>query len=348
MITMGKKTIWIDLDNSPHVPFFNPIIQELTKKGYKVIVTARDCFQVMGLCKILGLQCTNIGKHWGKNKLLKILGTLVRALQLVFIVLKDRPAVAVAHGSRSMLLASKALRIKSIVFMDYEFSNQTIPADYLVVPKIVYDKKAKMHKSKELLFYNGIKEDIYVPSFKPDINLLKELGITPDQLVVTVRPPATEAHYHNPESEVIFTTIVNYLNENANVRMIILPRSDNQRKQIIDENRALIESKKMLVPSQVYDGLNIIWNSDVVISGGGTMNREAAALQVPVYSIFRGKIGAVDKYLCEINRLVLIESPDDVRRKIVLKKRDKTKGPTDNKNTLLSEAVEVIEKVLKR
>ena len=51
------------------------------------------------------------------------------------------------------------------------------------------------------------------------------------------------------------------------------------------------------------------------------MNREAAALGVPVYSIFRGKTGAIDRFLSAQGRLMLIESAEEVDRKIHLTRR---------------------------
>ena len=114
-------------------------------------------------------------------------------------------------------------------------------------------------------------------------------------MVVTVRPPATEAHYHNPESEELFAESLRLLAQTRSARAITLPRNARQGEQLRREWADLIANGTMIIPDTPVDGLNLIWFSDLVISGGGTMNREAAALGVPVYSIFRGKIGAVDK-----------------------------------------------------
>jgi uncharacterized protein len=91
----------------------------------------------------------------------------------------------------------------------------------------------------------------------------------------------------------------------------------------------------LLIPKQVLDGLNLIWHSDLVISGGGTMNREAAALGVPVYSIFRGTIGAVDHFLSGEHRLVLLESPADLAPKLKVQRRDRTLLHTASKDQTL-------------
>ena len=59
--------IWIDLDNTPHVPFFKPIIRELENRGHTVVLTARDAFQVCELATRMGLPYKKVGKHMEKT-----------------------------------------------------------------------------------------------------------------------------------------------------------------------------------------------------------------------------------------------------------------------------------------
>ena len=168
---------------------------------------------------------------------------------------------------------------------------------------------------------------MYVPFFKPDVAIKNDLGLADDLIIVTIRPPATEAHYHNPESEMLFSEVLNMLGALDKVKMVILPRNEVKQTAWIKESWPdLLSSGKAVIPDKVVDGLNLLWHSDLVVSGGGTMNREAAALGVPVYSIFRGKIGAVDRYLSENGRLCLLTSTEDVRNKIMVKKRSKSNG----------------------
>jgi hypothetical protein len=69
------EKIWIDLDNSPHVPFFAPIIPELQARGFEIFLTARDSYQVVGLLKYYKIPARVIGKHSGKLKIMKLLST---------------------------------------------------------------------------------------------------------------------------------------------------------------------------------------------------------------------------------------------------------------------------------
>jgi uncharacterized protein len=345
----GTK-IWIDLDNSPHVPFFAPIIDELEKSGYSVLVTARDCFQVCELADLLHLNYRLVGRHYGKNTILKLTGLCWRAIQLLPDMLRFKPQLALSHGSRSQLVVANLLRIPSVTVADYEFAKiwMLVRPTWVITPEIIPSEKVHCSKDR-ILKYPGIKEDVYVPRFKPDSSILASLGLERStDLIVVIRPPATEAHYHRPETDVLFTEVLNFLGSNPQVKMILLPRNEHQAADIRSKWGALFASGRILIPSRVTDGLNLIWHSDLVISGGGTMNREAAALGVPVYSIFRGEIGAVDRYLASTGRLTLIECPQDVADKLVLTKRDRTQMSDRQLSGTLNAIVEHVKTILNR
>ena len=331
---LTAKKVWIDLDNSPHVPFFAPIIEELERLGHTVLLTARDFAQVCELADLMGLRYIKVGRHFGKP-LLKLLGVSARAAQLAVPVLRERPDLAVSHGSRSQLLLSTILRIPAVTIGDYEHAKvfAVVKPQYVIVPQVFPDDAWHM-SPKRVLKYPGIKEDVYVPRFKPDPSLVSQLGLTASNILVTVRPPATHAHYHNPESEVIFDAVMRRLIADTNVRVVLLPRTPEQEASIRENWRLYFESGQLRIPVHVVDGLNLIWFSDLVISGGGTMNREAAALNVPVYSTFRGKIGVVDHYLVDQGRLVLIESVSDVEQKISIVRRQRGATPDTVGKTL--------------
>ena len=317
----SKNKIWIDLENSPHVLFFNPIKKELEKSGYQVVVTARDYAQVFDLADLFEIKYEKIGHHFGKNKILKVIGTLTRGLQLSLFAARENPCLAFSHGSRSQLLTAKLCGIPCITALDYEhtFDIPYLTTTFLMMPEVLKGRYKQLNSHK-ILSYPGIKEDVYVPYFTPDNSIKQKLGITADQLVATVRPPATEAHYHNKESEEIFNEIMTFLLQHEETRIIMLPRTANQALLMKHRYNGNIQSGKIILPENVYNGLDLIWSSDLVLSGGGTMIREAAALNIPAYSFFKGEIGAVDQYLVRDNRLTLIESKSDVASKIILKK----------------------------
>lgn len=343
---MAGMKIWIDLDNTPHVPFFVPIIEELERRGFPVMVTARDCFQVCGLADLLRLPYRPIGQHYGKNTLMKLLGLGIRATQMVPLALREKPALAISHGSRSQLITSRLLGIPSVIIGDYEFSKifAVIRPQCLIVPQVIPSDALQSFRTK-ILQYPGIKEDVYAHRFLPDSALARELELDPAKLTVTIRPPATEAHYHVPESDQLFEAVLDFLGEHPEVKIVLVPRNQHQAEAVRGLRPRLFDSGQAIIPKRVVDGLNLIWHSDLVISGGGTMNREAAALGVPVYSIFRGKIGAVDRYLASQGRLTLIEGPEQVRTKLQLLRRVRPTGPPPNGQGALEAIVAYIVRI---
>jgi predicted glycosyltransferase/CelD/BcsL family acetyltransferase involved in cellulose biosynthesis len=346
-IGTGKKVVWIDIDNSPHVPFFLPIIAELQSRGIELVLTARDTYQVCDLIDYFSLPCKVIGRHYGKNKLLKVLGNCLRAAELLPVAIAERADLAISHGSRAQVLVCKSLGIPTLVMHDYEHSTKTgfIESDWILMPDVI-PNGAMSKKTERVLKYEGLKEDVYIPQFQPDASILDQLGLDARDLIVTLRPPATEAHYHNPQSDVLFTETLHVLANESHLRVVVLPRSVRQNQQIQKEWAALISSGQVVIPRQAVNGLNLIWFSDLVISGGGTMNREAAALGVPVYSIFRGKIGAVDKYLSDNGRLVLIENVQDVKTKIRLTRRKRPEQPNNGRGAVLQNIVNNVISIL--
>jgi predicted glycosyltransferase len=326
----GSKRVWIDLDNTPHVPFFLPIIRALEREGHHVIVTARDAFQVCSLATFHGLRFKTIGRHYGSNTAMKVGGTLWRASQLVPTLFRERPDIAMSHGSRSLELVSSLLGIPSMLIFDYEHAMRLpfLRPALGVAPNSIDDPQLAKEFQYGLRTYDGLKEDVYAAAFSPDAAILHELGIDAGEILVTIRPPATEAHYHNPEAEALFVEAVNFLGATPKVRMVILPRTASAQGDFIRRTWSQwCEERKIIIPQRALGGLNLVWFSDLVVSGGGTMNREAAALGVPVYSIFRGKLGAVDRHLTEEGRLVMIETLEDVRSKLRPVKRSRDTGP---------------------
>jgi predicted glycosyltransferase len=323
MTQLGKMTIWIDLDNTPHVPFFKPIIVELEQRGYQVTITTRDAYQTKELADYHHLTHTCVGKHAGKYKSRKILSMLSRSLALARVMTKHPSSLAICHGSRSQLVASKILHIRSVLLTDYEYAH-VLPFfrfSYRIIPQILADANVFTYDIPTFT-YHGIKEDVYVPYFKPRKNVYAELNLSDKQLIILIRPPATEAHYHVAESDSLFKETMNYLLSNMDLVVVMLPRSRRQQLDIELNWSRYIENRRIIIPRSVMDGLELIWISDLVISGGGTMNREASALGVPVYSIFRGHIGAIDTYLNQHGKLFILNNKEDLKN-IVFQQRNK-------------------------
>lgn len=315
--------IWIDLANSPHVPFFRPLANEFIRRGHEVAVTARAFAETVELAEAAGFAPQVIGEHGG-GKLSGKAGNLVqRSLALARWARGRDLDLALSHNSYSQILAARALSVKTVTLMDYEHQ----PANHLafrlasriIVPR-AFPEAALVRfgaSAAKVKRYDGIKEDVYLANFQIDPEFekqLRALGINATDVLVTVRPPASEALYHRFENE-LFDQLLERLSATPSVKIVLLPRNESQRKAY--RARA---NPRLILPAGAVDGANLIAHSDLVVSAGGTMNREAAALGIPAASIYLGGWAAIDEELVKEGRLRRISTPGDVRDLPIQKK----------------------------
>lgn len=307
--------IWIDLANSPHVPFFRALANEFTRRGHALLVTARDFAETVELAEAAGFKPAVIGGHGG-DKLSGKAGNLVqRGLALARWGRGRKIDLAVSHNSYSQILAGRALSLATVTLMDYEHQ----PANHLafrLASRIVVPRAfpaAALSRfgaaAAKVRRYDGIKEDVYLAAFQPDPSFrerLRELGIGSDDILVTVRPPATEALYHRFEND-LFDHLLKRLTGSPQVKVVLLPRSESQRE--IYGGPAF---ETLIMPARALDGANLVAHSDLIVSAGGTMNREAAALGIPAASIYRGEWAAIDEQLVNEGRLRRLSTEADV------------------------------------
>lgn len=338
--------IWIDLDNTPHVPFFAPIIRELAREHHDVVLTARDAFQVRALADRWGLSYSLIGRHDGRGRVRKVAGLLRRSAQLLPFCREERPDIALSHGSRAQILLGNALGIPTVLITDYEHA-RTVPLGWpkwVIVPRALLDT-ALTRKIGRVKSYRGIKEDVYVPEFAPDPAISADVDVAEGDLIVVVRPPATEAHYHTAASESLFEATMSRLTHETGVRVVLLPRSEQQKDELCAAFPQWFDGGRTVVPHSAVNGLDLLWLSDLAISGGGTMSREAAALGVPAYSIFGGELGAVDQALEREGRLVVIRTPKDIHSRILLEKRERRAKPDARPRPALSDIIAAVDSI---
>jgi predicted glycosyltransferase len=317
--------IWIDLGNSPHVPFFLALAEEFETRGHKILWTARDYAQTVELAKKAGLPIKMFGSHGGKNVLQKGLKFGERIFSLIHWARGKKIDLAVSHNSHEPLAVAKLLGIKSVNLMDYEHH----PANHLsfrlasrvIVPESFpaeYLQKFGVSEKKVRRF-PGIKEDVYLADFEREKNFgdeLRKFGVEPENILIVVRPHAPEALYHRQFSNEILDEMLERFSTEKNVKIVLLPRKTYQGKALREKHKAA----NIIIPSRVLDGANLIAAADWVISGGGTMNREAAALGVPVATIFVGKPAAIDEMLIREGRMLKIESHADLEKIKLTKK----------------------------
>ena len=339
--------IWFDLDNSPHVPLFASVFQELEKRNISFDVTARDFAQTLELLKMHGIGHTAIGRHGGKSKIKKILNLLERSRQLKKYI-NNKPngpndvKLAVSHGSRTQLVAASGMKIRTLLMMDYEYTETRIfnrYADYILVPDIIPSGRLSSAgiNLKKVIRYNGFKEELYLGTFISDESFRSTLGIGDDAILAVIRPPGMLGNYHDSRSEMLLIDAIEYFASFENCVILITSHSQKDR-DFINENVKNKSSVRFL--EKAVDGLQLLSTADIVLSGGGTMNRESALIGTKTYSIFTGKKPYLDEHLESIGRLTFINSKDDITQ-IKVERANKKIAYTFNKN-IAGEVTDII------
>ena len=302
--------VWVDLTNSPHVLVMRPLIEAMREDGHEVEVTARDFAQTLELCELHGLEHTPIGRHGGGRLAGKAVRLASRSVALIRWARRRHFDVAMGHASNDVMVAAAALRIPSATAFDYEWAsiqhhvNCRLARAVVVPDAIPADRLARYGVGHKLRRYPGLKEEYYLAGFEPDPAALAALGLDPGEPLVVVRTPPEVSLYHRFENPLFRAVLERLRSEPA--RTVVLPRTPHQAEEI----RA---AGDFVVPDHAVDAQSLVALAALVISAGGTMNREAVALGTPVYTTFEGRLGAVDEALLRQGRLRRLEDPAQVR-----------------------------------
>ena len=312
--------IWVDIANPPQVLFLRPIIAELEKRNHRLILTTRRHSETISLADHYGLSHTVIGAHGGGTLIGKGVAIAIRALRSVWHLQHQNISLAISCSSISQAIAARWLNVPMVTLDDYE-GNPGMHIICRVAKKIIVpDVFAKQNlypfgaSEEQIEIYKGLKENVYLSEFIPDSMFLENIGIPEDKILVTMRPESNVSAYHQFENP-LFKEALNYIASYDNTLIILLPRNLEQRKKF--ETMGL---PNVIFPSSVLDGPNLIYNSDLIVGAGGTMNREAVALGTPVYSLFMGRLGSVDRHLIDSGKLIWIKDSLDIKRIKIIRK----------------------------
>ena len=313
---------------SAHVLVFRPLIDILRGRGDEVEITSREYAQTQQLLELHDLQSEVIGHHGGRSSLGKA-RSLASRLHGLHRFAKDRSFdVALAHGSHELTITARRLGVPSSTTFDYEWATLQHQlgcraATKVVVPEAIPPERLAKYGAEppKLLQYPGLKEEYYLADFEPDEGVLGELGVDPSRVVVVLRPPPDVSLYHR-HSNPLFPQTLEHLGRNEGVHAVVIPRTEEQRAHV--RSLAL---PSVIVPERAVDAQSLIALADLVVSAGGTMNREAVALGVPVYTTYGGRLGGVDEWLIREGRLVPLTDPR------VLELRKRTRGDEDGGRT---------------
>jgi predicted glycosyltransferase len=299
--------VWVDLTNSPHVLVMRPLIEVMRADGHEVEVTARDFAQTLELCERFGIEHTAVGRHRGGRLASKAVGLVSRSLALARWARRRRFDVAMGHGSNDVMVAAALLRVPSATAFDYEWATVQHQvncrlARSVVVPDAIPPERLERYGARgKIHAYPGLKEEYYLADFEPDPAVLDELGLDRERPLVVVRPPPDVSLYHRFENP-LFGRVLDRLAA-SEAQTVVLPRTPAQRAEL----------GAFIVPAHAIDAQSLVAYADLVISAGGTMNREAVALGTPVFTTFEGRLGAVDEALLQEGRLRKLEDPGQIQ-----------------------------------
>ena len=312
----------MDCTAAAHPLVLRPLIERFQAQGHEVFVTTREYGQTIGILDRLGLAYTVVGEHGGASKLGKVRALGGRSARLARLIWERRPQLALAHGSVDLAVVSRSFLIPSVQMQDYEFARLQRNVSFRSARRVLAPEGIPVERlkrigagPKKLVRYPGLKEEYYLADFEPDPAVLGELGLDREKILVVVRPPPETSEYHAPND--LYGATVRRLAAAPEVQAVVIPRTEEQGAAV----RAL-DAANLIVPERAIDAQSLIAFADLVVSAGGTMNREAVALGTPVFTTFTGRMGGVDEALIEAGRLRVLEDPEALE----LRKREAPVG----------------------
>jgi predicted glycosyltransferase len=314
--------VWVDCTAAAHPLVLRPVIERLEARGHEVFVTAREYGQTLGVLDRLGIPYESVGVHAGASTLRKGAAVAGRSTGLAKLVWGRRPDLALAHGSVDLAIVSWSFRISSVQMQDYEFAGWQRQVAFRAARRVLVPDSIPVErlrrvgaKERKLVRFPGLKEEYYLAGFEPDPAALDELGLDREKVLVVVRPPPETSEYHARND--VYDAAIRRLAGAVEVQAVVIPRTGQQAAEV----RAM-GAENLIVPASAIDAQSLIACADLVVSAGGTMNREAVALGTPVFTTFAGRMGGVDEALIAEGRLRVLDDPAE----LPLRKRETPVG----------------------
>ena len=307
--------VWIDITNSPHVPIFRPLIRLLEARGDEVEVTTREYAQTVQLLELHAIEHHVVGpRHGGGGRRGKARALLGRLQALHRFARARHFDIALTHGSHELTLTARRLGIPSTTAFDYEYAwlqHQLgcRAATRVVVPDAIpLDRLTRFGaRPPKLVRYEGLKEEYYLADFEPDPAVPAALGVEPGSILAVVRTAPSYALYLAGSENPLVPRVLARLAADERVQTVVLARTPEQREAV-----HALGLPRTIVPDRAVDGRSLVAFADLLVSAGGTMNREAAVLGTPVWSILEGPRGGVDERLAEEGRLRFLTDPVEI------------------------------------
>ena len=306
--------VWVDFTNTAHVLVLRPLVELLERNGHEVALTARPLSHTLELLDDWGHPYAALGRYGGARRLGKARAAAGRVAAMARFGARERFDCALAHGSTDLPAACRLLRVPNTTMIDYEWAtlqhhvNCRLASRVLVPDAIPAERLARYGaRPPKLVRFPGLKEEYYLADWEPDAEVLQELRLDPDAILCVVRTAPSYALYLGGAENELLPRLLRRLASQPGVETVVLARTDEQRRAI-----SALGLERVIVPARTVDGRSLVAFADALVSAGGTMNREAAVLGTPVWSIFEGRLGAVDERLAQQGRLRFLRAPEDL------------------------------------
>jgi len=299
-----RYDIWIDISNTPQVFFFSSLVKVLQDR-YSFFITSRERGETKDLLEILDVENLNFGKDF-RNPFLKTGSLGFRSFQLSYKV----PDFDYCFSFENpMPVPTTRLRDKDFVlFLDNDFkviseksfvqkSETKVQknAEYLVVPEVSKERFSKIFKESKIFDYPGYKEHVYISDYEP--NTCEEV---PFEDYMVLRPESLSSMYVLHEESLVPEIL--RLTDKKKLNVVYLPREDEDKKMAS-------KFDNVFIPDETLNGLDLCYNANAVLTGSGTMSREAAVLGTSAVSFFPSeKLLSVDQDL--VDRCKVLHSRD--------------------------------------
>jgi predicted glycosyltransferase len=306
--------VWVDLTNTAHVVVLRPLVELLEARGHSVSITVRPLSHTVELLEDWGHPYVAFGEHGGVRRVDKARSAASRTRRMLAFGRSHGPFDAgLAHGSTDLPVACRVLRVPNTTMFDYEWAlaqhhlNCRL-ANRVLVPEAIPPERLRRFgaRGSKLVRYPGLKEEYVLHGFTPDASVLSSLGVSRSQPLCVVRTAPSYALYLGGSSTPMLPRLLERLDEEG-VQTVVLVRNEDQARDVL-----ALGLSSVIVPGRAVDARSLVAFADALVSAGGSMNREAAALGTPVWTMFEGRMGGVDEQLVAEGRLRVLHDPADV------------------------------------
>lgn len=347
--------IWFDTVTAKEPLLFNALALELEKEGHETLFTCRDYDYIVSLFDLLQRDVNVFGKHGGSSLYGKLMAGNKRIGLLANYInnLDAKPDYHISFSSPESTRVAFGLGIPTITINDSPHAKAvgklTVPlSKYLVysssIPKENWLVLGALEE--QLQPYDGIDEVAWLLNFEPNPEVLSQLSLTVEDHFIVARPEESSASYMLELGIGGLTYLDLILEEIFKVyegKVVMFPRYETQKEALVKKF-----GDKLIIPPKAVDTLSLYYYSDLCITGGATMAREAAAIGTPSISYYPQPLDVLE-YIASIGIPLYNEYTVDQaieRAKILVKKTAEKSSIRQKTKQILQELESPVEKIM--